>query len=751
MSDFSNKSMWICGDKKISSPLFRKSFTVGEDIESATIYCTGLGYFECYVNGMRVGDDVLVPAQTDYDYRTLHNINPSINIKSRTKIYYLKYDITKQLTKNANTIGMWVGNGFYRQVEKSDAASFSYGTPKAIVRLCIKYKNGKQDEIVSDESWYYNESPIIYNSVYYGEVFDSNKNVPDWCMPKCNMETWKKAKLAPIPTGTLMLQDCPTDKIQQNYLPKLIYKDYNRAVYDVGKNISGWILLGVSGEKGQEVAISFSEEIDDNKVLDYSSTTSRRTDQIQKLTYILNDEMIQYYTPKFSWASFRYIEVETRAEIFELRARFISTYVKQKGSFYCSNELYNNLYHMYVNSQRSNLHGSVVTDNPHRDRIGQTLIGQLTSEPLLLTFDSFSLVEKWINDILDSQDLVTGYVPNSAPFLGGKGGIGWGGSIVILPFKYYQETGDISILQKTYKSMKLYMDYLRNIAYDKFIIDGLDNEFFKGELNTPERVELPKEFVNTCMYAYLARLMVYVSEELDEDSSEYVIACNNIVKTITKKWYDPVRKSFFHNIQGANAYALWVNAVPKSDIKAVAKNMAEHIKNTCEGHLDTGVFGTHILLDMLTKYSYSAVAYNAMNKMTYPSFGYMKKKGSSTLWEKFDGKGSHNSTLFGSYVTWFIRSIVGINLDYISPGYDSVNIIPSLVAYFEYASGKLVTSNNELVSVSWHKKGDEVVFDIILPESSNYKFFCPTGYDVVSNKRISTTNLCIIIRICDAL
>ena len=121
---------------------------------------------------------------------------------------------------------------------------------------------------------------------------------------------------------------------------------------------------------------------------------------------------------------------------------------------------------MYVNSQRSNLHGSVATDNPHRDRIAQTAIGQLASEPLLLTFNSYSMVRKWIDDILDSQDLVTGYVPNSAPFLGGKGGIAWGGSIVVLPFKYYQETGDISILQKTYKQMKLYMDYLKTLADD---------------------------------------------------------------------------------------------------------------------------------------------------------------------------------------------------------------------------------------------------------------------------------------------
>ncbi len=232
--------------------------------------------------------------------------------------------------------------------------------------------------------------------------------------------------------------------------------------------------------------------------------------------------MIQYYTPKFFWASFRYIQVETSADIFELRAKQISTYVKQTGSFYCSNDLYNNIYSMYINTQRSNIHGSVVTVNPHRDRSAHTALAMLVSESLLLTFDSFRLVEKWIDDLVDSQDLITGYIPNTAPFLGGRGGIGWGAAIVVLPFKYYQETGDKSVLDKTVRSMKMYMKYLKTLTRDDYIIHNAHNDLSIGEFNTPEKVEIGREYVNTCIYAYLGRLMVYVCEELDIDSSEYV-------------------------------------------------------------------------------------------------------------------------------------------------------------------------------------------------------------------------------------
>ncbi len=246
------------------------------------MWCTGLGYFEAYINGRRIGDDVLVPAQTDYDYRTLDKIQPDLNLKSRHKVYYLEYDVTKQLKKGENGIGMWLGNGFYRQQRTNIDGNYSYDTPKAIARLEIELENGKIVQVVTNESWYYNESPIIYSSVYYGEVFDANKTIQDWCLPQCDLSTWRHCVEAPAPTGTLELQDCPTDKIQQNHLPKLIYRDYNRAVYDIGKNITGCVLIGVSGRKGQEVVLSFAEEIDDNNVLDYTSTTSRTTNQIQK-------------------------------------------------------------------------------------------------------------------------------------------------------------------------------------------------------------------------------------------------------------------------------------------------------------------------------------------------------------------------------------------------------------------------------------------------------------------------------------
>ncbi len=154
---------------------------------------------------------------------------------------------------------------------------------------------------------------------------------------------------------------------------------------------------------------------------------------------------------------------------------------------------------------------------------------------------------------------------------------------------------------------------------------------------------------------------------------------------------------------------------------------------------------------MLTKYGHGNVAYGMMNKKSFPSYGYMVKKGSSTLWNRFDGKGSHNSLTLGSFVPWYVRSIVGINLDYMSPGYDNIIINPSLVAYFEYAYGKIITNSGEMISVSWQKHRDEIVFDIVLPELSNHQFFCPKGYDVVSTKKLSATNHIIVIKISSTL
>ncbi len=730
-------AMWINADEKISSPYLRTMFDAQKDIESAVLHCTGLGYFEAYINGKKVGDDVLIPAQTDYDDRNFDNLLYPINLSNSHRIMYLSYDVSDMIGNGGNALGIWLGNGFYRQNERSDEGNLSFGIPKAIACLQIKYLNGTMHTIMTDnKNWYYHESPIIFNNIYYGEIYDAMREIADWCMPGSSAEGWEKVKQARIPSGRLVPQDCPADRCQEAYSPKLIHQEGEKKLYDVGKNISGWVHIKVSGQKGQEVKIRFADDIDDKYNLDFESCGGIR--QIQQLKYILNSQNIQSYHPRFCWMAFRYFEIETSAKILDSVVEFVGTNISQTGEFKCSNELLNTLYNLYINTQRTNIHGCVSSDCPHRERLGYTGDGQLVAEPILLNFDGYAFIRKWITDIKEGQDRERGFVPHTIPFMGGGGGPAWGSAVIIVPWKYYLQTGDIEVLREMLPAMEMWINYLNTRTQGDYIIHfEEEGGWCLGDWCTPGEVVIPEKYVNTCLYAYLSLLMDDICTALGIETTKYITLHETIKKAIITEWFNVEENTFSIGSQGANAMALWAKVVPEDKISEVAKKMAAHIDNDCAGHLDTGIFGTPILLDMLTEYGYTDIAYGIMNKKTYPSFGYMLENGATTLWERFEKRDSDNHPMFGTYTSWFVRALAGINTDKHAPGYRKVVIKPVVPCDLEHVFSEIKTMTGETIKSEWKKIGDTILeISISIPKDSSLEFILPGNYRLLSRETI---------------
>ncbi|MCK5128778.1 MAG: family 78 glycoside hydrolase catalytic domain, partial [Clostridiales bacterium] len=656
-------AMWICADSKISSPLFKRVFTIDKSITSAVLSCTGLGYFEAYLNGEKVGLDVLIPAQTDYEDRQLIHMKYPMNFKSHHRVMYLDYDVTEMIAQGDNALGMWLGNGFYRQTERYIEGNISYGDPKMMLCLDITYEDGSTQSILSDDShWYTHTSPILFNNIFFGEKYDANLEIDDWCAASSSVDGWDMAMKATPVGGRLVKQDCPTDRVQEVYTATCLYKGKNRTIYDIKQNISGFLTIKVSGIKGQKVNICFAGNIKDDYSLDFESTGGEK--QIQQLEYILNDKPTQSYTPRFTWAAFRYCEVTTDADIIDIHANFVCTDIKKTGEFHCSNELFNKLFDLYSITQRANIHGCITSDCPHRERLSYTGDGQLVTEPLMLSFDGYSFIRKWIKDLKDGQNIDTGYVAHTIPFMGGGGGPAWGSAIVITPWRYYLQTGDLAILEEMYKPMQRWMDYLETRTDGDYIIHREEpGGWCLGDWCTPGETVIPESYVNTCYYAHIALLMIDISEKLNISTAQYEELYKSIRNAIITKWYDTDTNSFSIGSQGTDALALWAKVVPDDGVTQVAQTMADHITNDCNGHLDTGIIATPILLDMLTEYGHFDVAYNNMDKKTYPSFGYMLEHGATTLWERFEKVESDNHPMFGTYTAWFIKILVGINID----------------------------------------------------------------------------------------
>jgi alpha-L-rhamnosidase len=81
------KAKWIGTPEPATAPYFRHPFNVNNMPERATIYIAALGYFELFINGQKVGNEVLAPAVSNYSKRS----------------YYRTYDVSSYLKKGPNS------------------------------------------------------------------------------------------------------------------------------------------------------------------------------------------------------------------------------------------------------------------------------------------------------------------------------------------------------------------------------------------------------------------------------------------------------------------------------------------------------------------------------------------------------------------------------------------------------------------------------------------------------------------------
>ncbi|TFH27343.1 MAG: hypothetical protein E4H10_04145, partial [Bacteroidia bacterium] len=238
------------------APLLRKDFQVEKSVESAVAFVTGLGYFELWLNGAKVGEDMLVPNQTNYGKRP-ELMDALIFLPDDFREYrvmYMAYDVKEQLKEGENTLGGILGNGFYNPARFWAAP---YGSPRFLCQLHIKYTDGTEDVVVSDESWTASKSPILMNMVYYGEHYDARLEQPGWCKPDFDASAWEQVVLRKAPFGKLVAHTAYADKVTEKIEPVSIEKlDEGHYKVDFGVEISGWVRLnGVEGPEGHTIGI----------------------------------------------------------------------------------------------------------------------------------------------------------------------------------------------------------------------------------------------------------------------------------------------------------------------------------------------------------------------------------------------------------------------------------------------------------------------------------------------------------------
>ena len=718
------KAKWITPEKTTdNAPMLRRSFTVARTIKQAKVFICGLGFHQLYLNGKRIGNDELVPNISNYSYRDdLHTHAIALNDEFEGyRVLYMSYDVTKEIKKGQNAIGVLLGHGWAKP-DKHIASHFT--DPCLRCQINVEYEDGTTEVLApTDNSWKTKPSAIHYNGLFQGELYDARHETPDWSKPECDEAQWTAATVITGPTGVMSAMTSPADKIMETLKPVSFKKrEDGRFEVDFGVEISGWIrLLNINANAGDTVRIDYECESPQG---------------IQR--YVCKGDGKENYAPHFTWFVFRkaYISGIDQLTAQNLQAEAIYSDVRENATFECSNPLFNQILTIWKRSQKDNMHGSIASDCPHRERLPYTGDGQGACGIVMEHFDAAAFYAKWIRDVRDAQNRNTGYVPNSAPWQpGAGGGVAWGSAMNVMPWEFYMNYGDKRLLEQCYEPMKRQLDYMTSwLTPEGVMFQQLANVGQKepmywlnlGDWCPPDHSKIAKEsLVHTFYLWHCADITSRAAHALgyDEDAVKYATMAENIKKAFDRVFYDKQTQSCGPN--GDNIFALCMGISAENQgslINTVRKEIAE----TNKGHINVGFIGAKYFFETLARHGMNDLAYEAMNKTDFPSYGHWIAQGATTTWEQWDGGNSRNHPMMGSGLTWFSRHLAGVKYDENAPGYRNIIIAPQVPAQMDFVTYSKNTPYGKVTS-EVRKSGDRTTVNVTIPVGSTATLVLPIG------------------------
>ncbi|MFY0651795.1 MAG: family 78 glycoside hydrolase catalytic domain [Cyclobacteriaceae bacterium] len=742
------KGKWITYDydPKAPLPIFRKQFSAASSaVKRARLYIAGPSFYEAYLNGEKIGENVLDPGQTNYEDYT----------------FYTAYDIDPKEIEKENVLGVMLGNGWYNQnqVWKAPDQEYSrmaYGQPTFIAQLVVDYEDGKREVIATDESWSWKSGPITYSNIYGGETYDANQET-NWLSAEATTEDWSNAELSQKHPIELFEQFAePIKKMGIVDVKKVSAVDSGKYIFDFGQNFAGWAKLKVNGQKGQAITIRFAEEIDSLGNLDPTSTGVRATRVVQTSKYISKGEGVEIWEPRFTYHGFRYAEVSgltVKPSMDMLTGIVVYSAVERIGSFTSSEENINKLHDLANWTITSNIH-SIPTDCPHRERCGWTGDAHALAQSLLFNYDAPRFLTKYILDMRSSarneakelyfgehfhdRSIIT--KPKGIPTMivpgkrtSGTASPDWGTAMVQLPWYLYLYNGDKEILKEFYSDMKTWVEYVHAKNVNGLITHGLGDWCPPGG-NSNIDCSVP---VSSSAFHILDVSLMFQSAKVlgkVQDATDFSDKLKVLKDSFNKELYDPETGSY--GSQTGNAMALEIGIVPEENKTKVAAAIVKNIHEEFDGFINTGIFGLGRVFKVLCENGYEDEAYRLLSKKDNPSFATMwNHYDVTTLWEalptdeNYDhdmlNHRSHSHPMQAGYDSWFYSGIAGISPSVKDPGFKKIIFKPYLTQYLENASASYESSFGTIKS-EWNSKEGQFTWHVSIPANSQGEIWVPT-------------------------
>lgn len=704
----------------------RRSVSISKTVRRARLYVTALGNYTMFLNGTRVGGDVLTPGYTDF----------------RKRVLYQTYDVTTQIVQATNVIAALLGDGWYGSPLTWVGAYFFTPPDRLFAQLELDYADGSHDTIVTDNFWKAAASPILESQIYSGEIYDARLEQNGWNKTDFNDSSWQRAEVADAPGIALTSEpDSPTQVIAALQAKTVTPSKNGSYVFDLGQNIVGWAKLKVKGDAGTRVKLRFAEILNpDGTIYTENLRNADATD-----TYVLRGGGEETFAPHFTFHGFRYIEVTGYPGVptlDSLQGEVVSSVGETSSArLITSSELVNHMWEIGLWGQRGNFL-SVPTDCPQRDeRLGWMGDAGVFWRTGTYNFDVAAFSRKFIQDIVDAQSsegVFSNVSPNTMPE--GRGGVqqptqwsdtgapGWGDAGVIIPWTTWLQYGDKAVIEKNWDSMQRWLEFIQRSNPDFIRRNGVGPNF--ADWLAPDQ-NTNKDLLATAYWALIAHMMSQMARATgkDTDAAHYDDVVRNI-RSAFQKAYIKEDGTVGTGTQTSYVVALYTKMAPENLEPALTEKLVKDIESH-NWHLTTGFLGTPFLLFTLADHGRSDVAYRLLLNDTYPSWGYMLSKGATTWWERWNGDtgdpamNSYNHYAFGSVVAWVYRYAAGIDASTNAPGFKEILIhphpdpqMPSVHAEYDSIYGTIVSD--------WKRTPDGTfALRITIPANTSAKIFLP--------------------------
>lgn len=709
MSDFKfadlSGAKWISTGGVSSTPMIRKTICLPK-VTKAQITIAGLGIYEVFINGKKVSDDLFLPLSTDFHERPekLYRGVP-YDENMRHRLYCPVYDITSYLEEGSNTIAFLMGPGWYEMPNEC----YEYGKIKLCYVIDWQDENGEKHRIGSDETHRWKQSYVKKANLLKGETQDYADYDEKWMENSFDDTEWNPVSVESEPETVLYEQDSPADKIIRHIQPKLIREKGDLKLYDVGEIITGYPVLVSNAPAGEEITVMHGELLNKKGRLAKENTYKQKT-------VFYTDGTDREMHCRFTWFGFRYFEVTGNADAVDCIV--IHSDVPVNSAFTSSSEVLNWLREAYIRTQLDNMHCGIPSDCPHVERRGYTGDGQLTCPAAMIQLDAQKFYKKWIYDIADCQDSVSGHVQYTAPYIPSGGGPGgWGCAIVTVPYTYYKNYGDAEILKELYPQMLHWLDYMENHSENNLVVSDHEGEWCLGDwcvptmgfVNNMDAIYIPAPLVNTYFYIKSMQIVLEIGNvigmhEADEEIRQKI---ERKKQALVDVYFNPETGDFAENQQGSNVFAVDLGIGDQRTFQNVLKHYREI------GKYDTGIFATDILTRILFEKGESDLAISLLTSEKQDTFYSRMKMGGTTIPEYWTGHRSQCHPMFGAVSRYLFEYILGIRQRENSIRYEKVVIEPCCMDTVREAEGHITTASG-VISVKY----DETGITVFIPEKT---------------------------------